>query len=57
MSDVFSRVFTLEVDGRPTLAFEAILVSAAVAVASFTAHETIGLTRHNRSCCRLYLAI
>jgi hypothetical protein len=23
MNDVFSRVFTLEVDGRPTLAFEA----------------------------------
>jgi hypothetical protein len=23
MKDVFSRVFTLEVDGRPTLAFEA----------------------------------
>jgi hypothetical protein len=57
MSDVFSRVFTLEVDGRPTLAFEAILVSAAVAVASFTAHETISLTQHNRSYCRHYLAI
>jgi hypothetical protein len=56
VKDVFSRVFTLEVDGRPTLLFEARRTREAQEICkeSWLRNDLILLTSHGAPVCRTH---